>query len=146
MMTYSIEPVHKKSIEEIQYWRHAEKGVTLTITETWRWGRYFINVDEEADLPLNISEDAEDWYKHVTYVHDYDYELDWTDDGCGTYFEVVESDKDMSDDEKYEFAEQFEERFWEEFYMGIEEDGWDMVDSEVYIIGPLKLEKIEEGE
>ena len=145
MLQYAIEPKHKKSIEEVQYWSHEELGITISITETWRWGRYYINVDSEDDLPINISEDDENWYKHVTYLHDYDYELDYNDDGCGTYFEVAFSKKDMTDDEKYEFAEKFEERFWEDYYMGIEEDGWQMEDNtEIFIIGPLEITKLAE--
>lgn len=127
MARWRITPTWKKSIREVQEWTKPGESGYITHEIGWRWGEFFI--DTEDDNPPNIEEGVD--------MFDCGYDCDdWsTDDGCWEETEV-----DVPDDDERERLEEFVS---ENSIFDLEEEGWVMSDSYMYIECDLNIEKVE---
>lgn len=129
MATWKLSNYHKKNAVDTQYW--SKDGKTFTYSEGFRWGTFTQESDEQPDVDLK----NEDGYQPMFD----DWELDLLDDGCWGEFDFPD---DMDDNERAEV-----ERLWEEDgYCALEDAGWQNIESETELQGPLLLENEDTGE
>lgn len=121
MSKYTLEPIWKKSVMDIESWYHPEKKVWFEKENGWRWGSATFESEEFPDIDLknahciNVTEDLED--------PDLDY-----DDGCwGTYNFAEE----LNEEQQLEIEEMD--------FDALEEAGWVLKYVDTYYTGPLKL-------
>lgn len=128
MAKWKITPVWKKSILEVQEWVKPGEPGYINHEIGWRWGEFII--ETEDDNPPELEEGVD--------MFNCGYECDdWsTDDGCYEDTEV-----DVSDELLKEEIEEFLE---ENSIYDLEEKGWVMSDSYMYINCELNIEKVED--
>jgi len=128
MAKWKITPTWKKSILEVQEWVKPGEPGYINHEIGWRWGEFII--ETEDDNPPELEEGVD--------MFNCGYECnDWsTDDGCYEDTEV-----DVSDELLQEELEEFLE---ENSIYDLEEKGWVMSDSYMYINCELKIEKVED--
>lgn len=131
MATWKISNYHKKNAVERQFW--VKDGVTVTKDEGFRWGHWTCESDEKPDIDLKNPHGFE------VLSGDYDWEMDSMDDGCWVEWNFPE---DMDEDEQERIQELWDENWFE----GLEDDGWVNDDTEHWIYGPLILENVDTGE
>lgn len=128
---YLVTPKYKKSVAELEFWRKGDRR--FTIETLWRSGSWYITPqtdDEVVDL-INCYENEE-----VLELYDFeDVEFLETYDGCATDW----SFHNIDDEEE---QEDIKEMFWEEGRMYFEDEGWDELDSELYIYNGIELEEV----
>ena len=128
MAKWKITPVWKKSILEVQEWvKDGEPGY-INHEIGWRWGEFIVETDD--DNPPDLQEGVD--------MFDCGYDCnDWeTTDGCWEDTEV-----DVSDDTEKEEIEEF---LTENSVYDLEEKGWVMSDSYMYINCELNIERIDD--
>ena len=122
-MRYTLEPIWKKSVTEVENWFHPEKKLWFEREIGWRWGSAsfesaeFPDIDLKNEHCINILEDLDD--------SNPDLEMD---DGCWTSFNFCDS----LNEEQQEEIEQKE-------FNELEEEGWELRYIDTYFSGPLKL-------
>ena len=128
MAKWKITPTWKKSIVEVQEWTKPGEPGYINHEIGWRWGEFII--ETEDDNPPELEEGVD--------MFNCGYECnDWsTDDGCYEDTEV-----DVSDELLQEELEEFLE---ENSVYDLEEKGWVMSDSYMYINCELNIEKVED--
>lgn len=128
MAKWKITPTWKKSIVEVQEWVKPGEPGYINHEIGWRWGEFII--ETEDDNPPELEEGVD--------MFNCGYECnDWsTDDGCYEDTEV-----DVSDELLQEELEEFLE---ENSIYDLEEKGWVMSDSYMYINCELNIEKVED--
>ena len=128
MAKWKITPTWKKSIVEVQEWIKPGEPGYINHEIGWRWGEFII--ETEDDNPPELEEGVD--------MFNCGYECDdWsTDDGCYEDTEV-----DVSDELLKEEIEEFLE---ENSIYDLEEKGWVMSDSYMYINCELNIEKVED--
>lgn len=128
MAKWKVTPTWKKSIVEVQEWIKPGEPGYINHEIGWRWGEFII--ETEDDNPPELEEGVD--------MFDCGYECnDWsTDDGCYEDTEV-----DVSDELLQEELEEFLE---ENSIYDLEEKGWVMSDSYMYINCELNIEKVED--
>ena len=128
MAKWKVTPVWKKSIVEVQEWIKPGEPGYINHEIGWRWGEFII--ETEDDNPPELEEGVD--------MFNCGYECnDWsTDDGCYEDTEV-----DVSDELLQEELEEFLE---ENSIYDLEEKGWVMSDSYMYINCELNIEKVED--
>jgi len=131
MTTWKISNYHKKNAVERQFW--TKDGVTIIKEEGFRWGTWTCESDEQPDVDL----DNPDGYELMST--DYDWEMDNMDDGC--WMEWTFPD-DMPEEER----ERIEALWEEEWFDGLEGDGWYNDETEHWIYGPIQLTNVDTGE
>jgi hypothetical protein len=124
MSKWIISPAVKKNIEENSMW--TKNGQTICRIEWYRWGSWSMESDQRPDVDL----DNPDGYD--VYGSDYDWELVDMTDGVSAEWEFPD-DMDAAEQTR------IEELYDEEGYSGLEEDGWDNSETEVFIHGLLEL-------
>lgn len=124
MTVWMLSPTEKKNIEEKSIWTKGD--LTICRIEWYRWGTWKSDTTEKPDIDL----DNPDGYE--VYGSDYDWELIDMYDGVAAEWEFPD---DMDDDERT----RIEAIYDEDGYSGLEDDGWDNVDTEIFIYGPLEL-------
>ena len=129
MTTWKLSTASKKNAVEKQYW--TKEGVTIIREEGYRWGTFYCESDEQPDVDL----DNEDGYDLTN--SDYDWELQSLDDGCWIEWDFPE---DMSEEEQ----ERIQALWEEDYFEGLEGDGWVNDDTEYLFYGPLELEESDE--
>jgi hypothetical protein len=129
LSTWKLSTASKKNAVEKQYW--TKEGITVVKEEGYRWGTFYCESDEQPDIDLN----NEDGY--LLTNSEYDWELDSLDDGCWVDWEFPE---DMDEEEQ----ERIQSLWDEDFFEGLEGDGWVNDDTEYWFYGPLELEEIDE--
>ena len=125
MAIWKIEPSWKKSLAERMYYHKDDK--TIMIETGWRWGEF--TCETENDEPPVIEEGAN------LYDCGYDVEMQYCDDGC---WEERELDG-FTEEEEEAMNEWLDENSW----LDLEEDGWDIGDTEMIITCDPIIEKIE---
>lgn len=131
MATWKINNYHKKNAVERQFW--TKDGVTVTKDEGFRWGTWTGESDERPDIDLanpdgfEVLSDGVDW------------ELDAMDDGCWVEWTFPD---DMPEEEQ----ERIQALWDENWYEGMEDDGWSNDDTECWIYGPIELTNVDTGE
>jgi hypothetical protein len=124
MKTWVLSNAEKKNVEERSTW--TKDGVDVIRVEWFRWGTWTLRSDDRPDVDL----DNPDGYD--VYGSGIDWELQSMDDGVAASWEFPD---DMDDDEKARIEGVYEDGW----YDAMEEDGWENVDTEVFIHGPLDL-------
>ena len=131
MTTWVITNATKKNAVEVQEW--VKDGVTVKRIEGYRWGTWFC----ESDKQPNINLDNPDGF-NVSW-DDYEWEMEEMMDGSWMEWEFPDS-MDQEESEAIEAA-------WDEnYYEGLEQLGWDNVETEQWIYGPIKLTNQDTGE
>ena len=125
MALWKIEPSWKKSLAERLHFN--KDGKTIIVETGWRWGEF--TCETEGDDPPEIEEGAD------LYDCGYDVEMQYCDDGCWTEYEF----EGFSADEE----EAMSEWLYENSFFDLEEDGWDIGDTEMIITCDPIIEKIE---
>lgn len=132
MTTWKISNYHKKNAVELQFW--TKDGKTIIREEGFRWGSWYCESDEKPNVDLKNPDGYE-----VSWTTDYEWELDMMDDGC--WAETRAGDYATDED-----VEEFEELWEEDSYEAVEGAGWENVDTEYWIYGPLELTNEDTGE
>lgn len=131
MATWQIKNYHKKNAVERQFW--TKDGVTVTKDEGFRWGTWTGESDERPDIDLanpdgfEVLSDGVDW------------ELDSMDDGCWVEWSFPD---DMPEEEQ----ERIQALWDDNWYEGMEDDGWTNDDTECWIYGPIELINVDTSE
>lgn len=129
MALWKITPTWKKSVVEVQEWMKPGEPGYISHEIGWRWGEFFIETPD--DNPPDIEEGVDMFNLPNDYTC-----VDWsTDDGCWE-----ETDIDVSDEMLQEEIEQFLD---DNSIYDLEEQGWVMSDSYMYINCELNIEKVE---
>ena len=127
MAKWKITPTWKKSIVEVQEWIKPGEPGYINHEIGWRWGEFI--VETEDDNPPDFKE-GDDIFS-VNSLSDWS-----TDDGCYEDTEV-----DVPDEVLQEELEEFLE---ENSIYDLEEKGWVMSDSYMYINCEVNIEKVED--
>lgn len=129
MATYTLSTLYKKSSEVRDFW--FKDGQVAIKTEGFRWGDFTKECDEHPDIDLSnpdgFEPTGEEW------------ELVSLNDGCW-------GDWTWPDDMPQEERERLEALYDEEWYEGLEGEGWVQDDSETWLYGPLLLKNEDTGE
>ena len=131
MAIWKIRNYHKKNAVERQFW--VKDGITVTKDEGFRWGTWSGESDERPDIDLanpdgfEVLSDGVDW------------ELDSMDDGCWVEWTFPD---DMPEEEQ----ERIQALWDEDWFDGMEADGWVNDDTECWIYGPIELTNADTGE
>jgi hypothetical protein len=128
MATWELSTLWKKSAIEKQFWY--KDGQVAIRTEGYRWGTFTTESDEMPAIDLAGNDEFE---------LDGDWELVSLDDGSWAEWEWPD---DMDEEEQ----ERLEEIWDENYFEGLEEEGWSQDDTEYYFQGPLKLVNLDTGE
>lgn len=131
MATWKLTNYHKKNAVERQFW--TKDGITVSKDEGFRWGVWTCESDERPDIDLANPEGME------VLFGDYDWEMQEMIDGC--WLEWTFPD-DMPEQEQ----ERIQALWDEDWYDGMEGDGWSNDDTEQWIYGPLELINEDTGE
>lgn len=131
MAIWKITNLHKKSAVERQFW--IKDGMTVIKEEGFRWGVWSCESDERPDIDLD---NPDGWEQ---YSQDQDWEMEEMIDGSWVEWTWPE---DMDEEER----ERIESLWDEEYFEGLEDDGWTLDETEYWIFGPLKLTNEDTGE
>ena len=131
MAIWKISNYHKKNAVERQFW--SKDGVTVSKDEGFRWGTWSCESDERPEIDLANPDGFE------VLFGDYDWEMDSMDDGCWVEWNFPD---DMSEEEQERIQELWDENWFE----GMEEDGWTNDDTEHWIFGLIELTNVDTGE
>lgn len=131
MAIWKITNLHKKSAVERQFW--TKDGVTIIKEEGFRWGTWSCESDDKPNIDLA---NPDGWEQ---YSQEEDWEMDEMMDGCW-------QDWTWPDDMDEEERERIEALWDEDYFEGLEGDGWSLDESEYWIFGPLKLINEDTGE
>ena len=129
MATWKLSTQHKKNAVERSIW--TKDGQIIIREEGYRWGTFYCESDEQPDIDLENDEG------YNLTNSEYDWELDSLDDGCWVEWDFPE---DMDEEEQ----ERIQSLWDEDFFEGLEGDGWVNDDTEYWFYGPLELEEIDE--
>lgn len=101
-------------------------GQMIRRIEWYRWGSWQTQTDERVDIDV-VNPDGYDIYNsHVNW------ELVDMVDGCEVQWEFP---ADMSETEQ----ELLQSIYSEDGYSGLEDSGWDTIETDVIVYGPLEL-------
>jgi len=136
MAVWTLMPANKKSIEEVVYWE--KDGKTIFFRQGWRSGS--VTITTADDSPPNIDLDGNEELSVFDLYDDHvlDVELDSFWDGV--WGEWDWNDEDLSDDEK----EEIEDAWNENSYEGVEDLGWIQSETDTFFYGELTLEPVTE--
>lgn len=125
MARWMLKTLEKKNVEEITTWSKGD--LTITRTEWFRWGEWMV---DQPDRP-EVDTDNADGYD--VYGSGIDWELVDMVDGVSLWWGFPGS---VDEEEQ----ERIRELFDEEGYQGMEDDGWEHMDTEIILHGPLAVE------
>lgn len=131
MATWKLSTIYKKNAVEKQFW--SKDGIVIIREEGYRWGEFYCESDERPDIDLK----NDDGYEVGST--EYDWELNSLDDGCWADWTFPD---DMSEEEQ----DRIQALWDEEWYEGMETDGWSNDDTEYLFFGPLLLVNEDTGE
>ena len=131
MAIWKLTNLQKKNAVERQFW--TKDGVTVIKEEGFRWGTWSCESDERPDIDLD---NPDGWEQ---FSQDDEWEMEIMDDGCWV-------DWTFPDDMDEEEQERIQELWNEDFFEGLEGDGWSNDETEYWIYGPLRLTNEETGE
>lgn len=137
--TYAVSPRWKKSFDEQEHWVNS-KGQKITISTLWRSGTINITPqnEEEVSWLLEGLEHADSDSFEPYAFEEHEYQSAW--DGCSTDLDFSESMLKSVEDE--EECERLEEGYHDEGTMFLEEEGFDIDDSDVFMWGALDIEEL----
>ena len=130
MSTWKLSTLQKKSCTQIEFFKKGDLVAQREIGWRWCWARYkekpdLSDYDQEKDqIELYALGDIDDMEQ---------------DDGCWEEWT-------WPDDVDEEEAERLEEIYNEEYDEGLENEGWELDDTEYWVSGPLELTEENEEE
>lgn len=131
MAIWRLTNLQKKNAVERQFW--SKDGLDVIKDEGFRWGIWTCESDERPDVDL----DNPDGYEVMST--DYDWEMEEMVDG--SWVEWVFPD-DMDEEEQERIT-----ALWDEdYFAGLEGDGWVNHETEHWVYGPLRLTNVDTGE
>jgi hypothetical protein len=132
MAKWELTAEQKKSAIEVQLW--FKNGEIIRKTEGYRWGTFTCESDDRPDIDLvnkdndyRVDDDFNDW------------ELDELNDGCWTDWEFPAT---MAKEEQQRLIDLWNDQWYE----GLEGEGWSQDECEFYFNGPMKLTNLDTGE
>lgn len=125
MAKWKIEPTVKKSVIDFDYYVNGNNK--LQVETGWRWGSFYVYTKD--DNPPVFDPEVS------IYNQGYEVELIETTDGCWT-----ENDYSECDQEAREFLSEFLE---DNDIFDLENEGWELTDSETFITCDLDIEMVE---
>ena len=131
MAIWRITNHHKKNAVERQFW--VKDGITVTKDEGFRWGTWICESDERPDIDLANPDGFE------PLASDQDWEMESMEDGSWVEWSFPD---DMPEEER----ERIQALWDEDWFEGMESDGWMNDDSEQWIFGPIALTNVDTGE
>lgn len=131
MAVWKIANYYKKEVVERQFW--TKNGQTITKDEGFRWGSWQCESDERPDVNLNNP----DGYELMSTDHEWD--MITMDDGCWLEWH-------FPDDMDKEEQERIQSLWDEDWFEGLESDGWSNDETEHWIYGPIILTNEDTGE
>lgn len=131
MATWKITNAIKKNAVERQFW--VKDGIVVTKDEGFRWGTWTCESEEKPDIDLDNPEGYE------VLFGDYDWEMEDMIDGSWVEWNFPD---DMPEEEQ----ERIQALWDENWYEGMESDGWVNNDTEHWIFGPIQLTNADTGE
>lgn len=131
MATWKITNYHKKNAVERQFW--IKDGVTVIKDEGFRWGTWTCESDQRPDIDL----ENPDGYD--VFSSDLDWEMQDMNDGSWVEWSWPD---DMPEQER----ERVQALWDDDWYEGMEDDGWRNDDTEHWIYGPIELTNMDTGE
>ena len=107
--TYTVSAYYKKSLCEIEMYKHEETNKCLNTEVIWRNGMFVVRIEDEDEaecLQNTIGEDGDIWdYEDYSNI-----EMDSTYDGCAEEFVFYGSgETEWSDEETEALEEDYEE-------------------------------------
>jgi hypothetical protein len=128
MALYKLSPKYKKSAVEVTYW--TKDDVTISRSEGYRGGTFYCESDTQPDISLADNDELDVGCADCGTADCWEMEELW--DGCWADWEFPD---DMSEEEQGRI-----QALWEEnYYEGMEEDGWYNSDTEYVFVGPLTM-------
>jgi hypothetical protein len=128
MALYTLSPKYKKSAIEVASW--TKDGVTISRSEGYRGGTFYCESDTQPDISLADNDELDVGCADCGTADCWEMEELW--DGCWADWEFPD---DMPEEERERI-----EALWEEnYYEGMEEDGWYNSDTEYVFQGPLTM-------
>ena len=126
MTKWKLQTTIKKCVQERQVYTKDQSEDEIVVEWWWRWGTAYFTAPDDVQPDIDLSETT----AIEIYSLPYD-ELDHTlEDGWIYDTEFPES---MSQEDI--------ERFEEDMFGWLEENGWECTDSDITFMGPLELEK-----
>ncbi len=132
MAIWKIQNYHKKNAVERQFW--IKDGIVVTKDEGFRWGIWTCESDERPDIDLANPNGFE-----VLWYDDHEWEMEEMIDGSWVEWTFPEN---MPEEER----ERIQALWDENWYEGMEGDGWVNDDTEHWIFGPIQLTNESTGE
>lgn len=123
---YIVSTQEKKRVEEKVFFNHESDGRNITLIIGWRNGKVWC--EDEPDLSEYDPEEGADMAFLVEYVDEEQ------DDG---WFFEVESDNEITDEEKAEIEEAWNNGLED----AMRDIGWEWNDRELWFYGPLEVEE-----
>jgi hypothetical protein len=133
MATWQISNLYKKEAVERQYWTKGD--ITIIKEEGFRWGYWSCESDEQPDIALDNSDPE----GYDVFSSDYDWDMEEMDDGCWLNWQFPDS---VSEEEQ----ERIKGIWDEDWFEGLESDGWTNDETDHVIYGPIKLVNKDTGE
>ena len=131
MAIWKITNYHKKNAVERQFW--VKDGITVTKDEGFRWGNWTCESDERPEIDLENPDGFE------VLSGDVDWEMQDMSDGCWVEWTFPD---DMPEQER----ERVQALWDNDWYEGMEDDGWVNDETEHWIYGPIELTNMDTGE
>ena len=123
---YTVSTQEKKRVEEKVFFNHESDGRNITLIIGWRNGKVWC--EDEPDLSEYDPEEGADMSMLTEYSDEEQ------DDG---WFFEVESDDEITDDEKAEIEEAWNNGLED----AMRDIGWEWNDRELWFYGPLEVEE-----
>ena len=129
MALYRVSAQYKKSTVEREFFRHKDDPKKWCEKSLgWRWGSYYVELTPEELEEIDVDDEYGEFYPF-----NYDgAELIECNDGC---WEEWEFSSEIDEDEE----EQLREAYEEDYEDGLAALGYEHVDSETVLQGPLEL-------
>lgn len=130
-LTYwTIKPVDKKSIEEVEHF--SKDGMEVVHTTGWRWGEWTVATNDGNPPELEFVNGRVD--VNNSYGNNIEeIEMVETSDG---WLDDTEWPDDIDPDERTKIEEAMDE---DGYYTALEENDWYHSDTEMYISGPIEI-------
>ena len=128
---WALTNVYKKSIIEEMYFTKDDKKIS--VIQGYRWGKFICIHENKPDVVL----DDNDGRYNIFNDRRYDWEMEYCDDGW--YSDIFFSDNILENEQ-----EEIKNAWDNDFFVGLEDLGWDHEDTDLILEGPLNL--VEEGE
>ena len=138
-MKYLLEAKQKKSTYETEWYTNDAYQSKLSVSTCWRWGRYYIVVDDISDMPRDTEINDSG-----IVISAYEWELVDTMDGISVDIEIDRADGISATEEQYLDNLEVALEDTSDYYEMLDEDGWVQEDVIVEMFGPVTVELVDD--